>query len=88
MSADDQQASLDAFAAPAWQPASDGAPTHRECRNCGRFVSARYRRFHGDEQGRVHRCPACSTQTERFHGLATDPEKSVDYTTGAGGGRR
>ncbi|WP_425601447.1 DUF7563 family protein [Halorubrum salinum] len=33
--------------------------TERECRNCGGHVTKDFARVHGDENSRVHRCPAC-----------------------------
>ena len=40
----------------------------RQCARCGSHVSAAYRRHHGDDDGRVHGCPSCYSQSQCLNG--------------------
>lgn len=72
-----------------WSPADGDDDVQHVCVNCGSHISALYQRHHADENGDVHRCPECSTLTERLRGNATDPEREkyegLGQTVGNGG---
>ena len=77
--AGDDESDAAAGGQPAWEP-GDGDDVQRSCEQCGAHISARYHRYHADEDGDVHCCPECSTQPERYAGKATDPDRSVRKT--------
>lgn len=52
------------------------ATERRRCLGCGSHVPAGFRRVHGDEQGRIHRCPDCDTRQRIWKGSAAG--KDVD----------
>jgi len=47
----------------------------RSCESCGSEVSSDYARVFGDNQGQVHACPDCRSQSAVLNGAASDPER-------------
>jgi ribosomal protein L24E len=56
---------------------SFGGSSSRECQYCGEFVTDRYGRVFGDEDGVVHRCPECDSQRRLHRGSAAG--RDVDW---------
>lgn len=44
-----------------YQRVSPDGSSRSRCRNCGQFVTDRFRRVFGDNQDMVHACRHCST---------------------------
>lgn len=50
------------------QTRDDSAASTQHTCDCGAAVTPHYARVMGDNDGRVHACPECSLEKERFRG--------------------
>ncbi len=53
-------------------PSGDGSLVDTKCRNCGAYVSSRFTRVFGDNDGKIHACLECSTSRDLRKGVATE----------------
>lgn len=58
-----------------YQPVYPDGPSGSRCRNCGSFVTDRFRRVFGDNDDTVHACRRCSTMRalRNGDGISEDP---------------
>ena len=70
---------------------SSAASSGTICRYCDNHVTARYARVFGDNEGRVHRCPACDSEKRLALGSAAgkdiawpDPQEYPERQGGEG----